>query len=99
MTRRRCHFGPNGGTSRVILAWTNRNVFAITARSLVWTPWVRSLPFRGMEKNRLEAFSDGVLAIIITIMVLNLKIPAEQNLAALKPLLPSLLDYALSFIY
>ena len=52
-----------------------------------------------MEKNRLEAFSDGVLAIIITIMVLELKVPHGSDLAALKPLLPVLLTYLLSFIY
>jgi len=60
-----------------------------------------------MEKNRLEAFSDGVLAIIITIMVLELKVPQhlpEQGshpaeLADLKPLLPVFLSYVLSFIY
>ena len=52
-----------------------------------------------MEKNRLEAFSDGVLAIIITIMVLGLQVPLSPDLAALKPLLPVFLTYALSFIY
>src|SRR6187397_1810449 len=52
-----------------------------------------------MEKNRLEAFSDGVLAIIITIMVLELKVPHAVELAALKPLLPVLLSYVLSFVY
>jgi uncharacterized membrane protein len=58
-----------------------------------------------MEKNRLEAFSDGVFAIIITIMVLDLKVPnAKENLnpadlAALKPLVPVFLTYALSFVY
>ena len=52
-----------------------------------------------MEKNRLEAFSDGVLAIIITIMVLELKVPRGSDLAALKPLLPVFLTYVLSFIY
>ena len=53
-----------------------------------------------MEKNRLEAFSDGVIAIIITIMVLELKGPAEKaDLAALKPLLPKFLSYVLSFVY
>jgi uncharacterized membrane protein len=52
-----------------------------------------------MEKNRLEAFSDGVLAIIITIMVLELKVPRGIELAALKPLLPAFLTYVLSFIY
>ncbi|MCG2579023.1 TMEM175 family protein [Dechloromonas sp. XY25] len=52
-----------------------------------------------MGKNRLEAFSDGVLAIIITIMVLELKVPHHANLEALQPLLPSFLSYVLSFIY
>src|ERR1043166_1595478 len=52
-----------------------------------------------MQKNRLEAFSDGVIAIIITIMVLELKVPHGVELAALKPLLPVFLSYVLSFIY
>jgi uncharacterized membrane protein len=52
-----------------------------------------------MEKNRLEAFSDGVLAIIITIMVLELKVPRGVDFAALGPLLPVFLSYVLSFIY
>lgn len=52
-----------------------------------------------MEKNRLEAFSDGVLAIIITIMVLELKVPHGNDLAALAPLWPVYLSYVLSFIY
>ena len=52
-----------------------------------------------MEKNRLEAFSDGVLAIIITIMVLELKVPHGEGFAALKPLLPVFLSYVLSFVY
>jgi TMEM175 potassium channel family protein len=52
-----------------------------------------------MKTTRLEAFSDGVLAIIITIMVLELKVPHAVELAALKPLLPHLLSYVLSFIY
>ena len=52
-----------------------------------------------MTKGRLEAFSDGVLAIIITIMVLELKVPQGVEFAALKPLLPIFLSYALSFIY
>ena len=52
-----------------------------------------------MKTTRLEAFSDGVLAIIITIMVLELKVPHAVDLAALKPLLPVLLSYLLSFIY
>jgi uncharacterized membrane protein len=52
-----------------------------------------------MKTTRLEAFSDGVLAIIITIMVLELKVPHTVDLAALKPVLPVLLSYVLSFIY
>jgi uncharacterized membrane protein len=52
-----------------------------------------------MGKGRLEAFSDGVLAIIITIMVLELKVPHGADLTALTPLLPSFLSYVLSFIY
>ena len=52
-----------------------------------------------MEKNRLEAFSDGVLAIIITIMVLELRPPPGVELADLRLLLPVLLNYVLSFIY
>src|SRR5438876_8267354 len=52
-----------------------------------------------MKTTRLEAFSDGVLAIIITIMVLELKAPHAVELAALKPVLPVLLSYVLSFIY
>ncbi len=52
-----------------------------------------------MQKSRLEAFSDGVLAIIITIMVLELKVPHGADFSALAPLLPVLLSYILSFIY
>jgi uncharacterized membrane protein len=52
-----------------------------------------------MQTNRLEAFSDGVLAIIITIMVLELKVPHGADLAALQPLLPVLASYILSFLY
>jgi uncharacterized membrane protein len=52
-----------------------------------------------MGKGRLEAFSDGVLAIIITIMVLELKVPHGTSIDALGPLVPSLLSYVLSFIY
>jgi uncharacterized membrane protein len=52
-----------------------------------------------MGTNRLEAFSDGVLAIIITIMVLEMKVPAGSDLAALQPVLPIVLSYILSFIY
>lgn len=52
-----------------------------------------------MQKNRLEAFSDGVLAIIITIMVLEMKVPHGDSWEALKPILPVFLSYIMSFIY
>jgi uncharacterized membrane protein len=52
-----------------------------------------------MEKGRLEAFSDGVIAIIITIMVLELKVPHGTDFAALRPLIPVFLSYVLSFIF
>ena len=52
-----------------------------------------------MSKGRLEAFSDGVIAVIITIMVLELKVPHGTDFAALRPLLPVFLSYVLSFVY
>src|ERR1700752_304972 len=52
-----------------------------------------------MASDRVEAFSDGVFAIIITIMVLELKVPHGAGLDALQPLLPVFLSYVLSFIY
>ncbi len=52
-----------------------------------------------MGKNRLEAFSDGVIAIIITIMVLEMKIPHGDNLGTLAPLVPVFMSYVLSFVY
>ena len=52
-----------------------------------------------MSKGRIEAFSDGVIAIIITIMVLELKVPHGEDLHALAPLWPVFLSYVLSFIY
>jgi uncharacterized membrane protein len=52
-----------------------------------------------MGKNRMEAFSDGVLAIIITIMVLEMKVPHGAELGALKPVVPVFLSYILSFVY
>ena len=52
-----------------------------------------------MEKGRLEAFSDGVIAIIITIMVLELKAPHGDNWDALRPVVPALLTYVLSFVF
>lgn len=52
-----------------------------------------------MNRTRLEAFSDGVLAIIITIMVLEIKVPHGADFEALKPLIPVVISYILSFIY
>lgn len=52
-----------------------------------------------MTKNRLEAFSDGVIAIIITIMVLELQVPHGTSLSTLQPLIPVFLSYILSFMY
>jgi uncharacterized membrane protein len=52
-----------------------------------------------MSKGRMEAFSDGVLAVIITIMVLEMKSPLGTGLAAMRPLVPVFLSYVLSFIY
>lgn len=52
-----------------------------------------------MNKTRLEAFSDGVLAIIITIMILEIKVPEGHEFADLKPLIPKFLSYILSFVY
>ena len=52
-----------------------------------------------MGKGRLEAFSDGVLAIIITIMVLELKVPHGEQIEALAPLIPVFFSYVLSFVY
>jgi uncharacterized membrane protein len=52
-----------------------------------------------MSKGRLEAFSDGVIAILITIMVLELKVPENHDLDALAPLVPKLLSYLLSFVF
>ena len=52
-----------------------------------------------MSKGRLEAFSDGVLAVIITIMVLEMKSPHGTSLAALRPVVPVFLSYVLSFVY
>ncbi len=54
-----------------------------------------------MDKNRLEAFSDGVIAIIITIMVLELKVPHDcgADLTALRPIIPAFLSYILSFVF
>src|SRR5262245_17774678 len=52
-----------------------------------------------MGKTRLEAFSDGVIAIIITVMVLEMRVPHGDDLEALRPILPVFLSYVLSFVY
>jgi uncharacterized membrane protein len=52
-----------------------------------------------MKKGRLEAFSDGVIAIIITIMVLELRVPVGDNIRDLTPVIPVLFSYILSFVY
>ncbi|HFA47765.1 MAG TPA: DUF1211 domain-containing protein, partial [Bacteroidetes bacterium] len=52
-----------------------------------------------MKTSRLEAFSDGVLAIIITIMVLELKVPEETDFHSLVPKIPVFLSYLVSFVY
>ena len=54
---------------------------------------------RRMHKGRLEAFSDGVFAIIITIMVLEMKVPHGTGFAALAPVIPVFLSYTLSYLY
>ncbi len=51
-----------------------------------------------MNKNRLEAFSDGVIAVIITIMVLEMKVPHGESFEALGPMIPVFLTYVLSFV-
>ena len=67
--------------------------------SIVRSAGVPNKPEKSMGKGRLEAFSDGVIAIIITIMVLELKVPHGATLDVLLPLAPVLLCYVLSFIY
>src|SRR5690348_14869051 len=52
-----------------------------------------------MNRGRLEAFSDGVIAILITIMVLDLHVPKSADLAGLRPMLPVFLSYVLSFVF
>ncbi len=61
--------------------------------------WPPRLYYCPVEKNRIEAFSDGVIAIIITIMVLNLSVPDTANMSELKSRLPIFLTYALSYLY
>lgn len=62
-------------------------------------PCLSIQPRPPMQKNRLEAFSDGVIAIIITIMVLEMKTPHGEDLAALRPMVPVFISYVLSFVY
>lgn len=57
------------------------------------------MPEQKFSKGRMEAFSDGVIAIIITIMVLEMKVPHDDSLAALKPMVPVFISYILSFMY
>src|SRR6266545_6503992 len=52
-----------------------------------------------MTRNRMEAFSDGVIAIIITIMVLELRVPAGSSFASLRPIAPVFLSYVMSFVF
>ena len=52
-----------------------------------------------MGQARMEAFSDGVIAVIITVMVLELKVPHDESVGALAPLFPVFLTYVLSFVY
>jgi TMEM175 potassium channel family protein len=52
-----------------------------------------------MSKGRLEAFSDGVIAILITIMVLDLRVPHETSLAGLRPVIPTFFSYVLSYVF
>jgi uncharacterized membrane protein len=52
-----------------------------------------------MTKGRLEAFSDGVIAVIITIMVLDPHVPRDTSLAGIRPMLPTLLSYVLSYVF
>src|SRR5256885_2389589 len=59
----------------------------------------RTAGARDMTKGRLEAFTDGVIAVIITIMVLELKVPRDTDPKALMPLVPVFLSYVLSFVF
>jgi uncharacterized membrane protein len=75
-------------------------IYRRTKTSVQWATACKTSPSRETRaKGRLEAFSDGVIAIIITIMVLELKVPHGADLAALQPLLPVPLSYVLSFVY
>src|SRR5439155_2464284 len=67
--------------------------------SLPWLSIIYTRATAFMTKARLEAFSDGVIAILITIMVLELRVPHGTGWTALEPLLPVFLTYALSFVF
>jgi TMEM175 potassium channel family protein len=71
----------------------------ISSFSFQFFSFPKVVKLRSVESNRLEAFSDGVFAIIITIMVLELKVPHDPDIKALQPLLPVFFTYALSFVY
>jgi uncharacterized membrane protein len=73
--------------------------YAVLAASCARRNEYLAVTGQNMEKGRLEAFSDGVIAVIITIMVLEMKVPHGDDPAALWPLLPVFLSYVLSFIY
>jgi uncharacterized membrane protein len=82
------------------MAWRIRFLFSGTELRVCWTNGEHTHQGgAALGKTRLEAFSDGVLAIIITIMVLEMKVPHGDDLAALKPLIPVFLSYVLSFVY
>ena len=70
---------------------SSRNRANSETRRIIYTSFYRTKPYDSrMGKGRLEAFSDGVIAIIITIMVLELKVPHGAQLSALSPLVPNL---------
>jgi TMEM175 potassium channel family protein len=61
--------------------------------------WMHDVSSHAVTKGRLEAFSDGVMAVLITIMVLELRVPEGADWAALRPILPAVLSYVLSFVF
>jgi uncharacterized membrane protein len=71
----------------------------VRTRAILWYGRGRLREDTGMEKDRLVAFSDGVIAIIITIMVLELKAPPDPSLSGLAAVTPVFLGYVLSFVY
>jgi uncharacterized membrane protein len=75
-----------------------RNAFNLSFQNSKFRSPKTNVAITNMSKARLEAFSDGVIAILITIMVLELKAPEGTDLEALRPLVPTLLAYLLSFI-